>query len=168
MAKLLATDLHPYVAPMAAEPANSAIEDGESSELEKYITLCAECESIAVQIHPSYEKQYVNVAAMMSMPRHCHPPLLIPRSQPNVSSWERKRRFSKTCKQDSKANPRKTRARQQANHLVRTLLSKHRKRSKGRRKLHQVKLRRDLERERKKELQGTPGQKTTNGSWQQR
>ena len=46
-----------------AELANSAIEDGESSELEKYITLCAECESIAVQIHPSYEKQYVNVAA---------------------------------------------------------------------------------------------------------
>ena len=53
MAKLLATELHPYV---AAEQANSAIEDGvnhgESSELEKYITLCTECESIAVQIHP--------------------------------------------------------------------------------------------------------------------
>ena len=45
MAKLLATDLHPYV---AAEPANSAFEDEQSSELEKYITLCAECESIAV------------------------------------------------------------------------------------------------------------------------
>ena len=35
---------HPYV---AAEPANSAIEDGERSELQKYVTLCAECESIA-------------------------------------------------------------------------------------------------------------------------
>ena len=64
MAKLLATDLHPYV---AAEQANSAIEDGESSELEKYITLCTECESIAVQIHPSYKEKYVDVAAM-SMP----------------------------------------------------------------------------------------------------
>ena len=49
MAKLLATDLHPYV---AAEPANSAIEDGESSDLEKYITLRAECESSAVESHP--------------------------------------------------------------------------------------------------------------------
>ena len=62
MAKLPPTDLHPYV---AAEP---AIEDGESSELEKYIILCAKCESIAVQIHPSYKEQYVDVAAMMSMP----------------------------------------------------------------------------------------------------
>ena len=52
----------------AAEPADSAIEDGESSELENFLTLCAKCESIAVQIHPSNEKQYVNVAAMMSMP----------------------------------------------------------------------------------------------------
>ena len=63
--KLLATDLHPYV---AAEPANSALENGESSELEKYITLCAEYESIAVQIHPLYKENYVDVAAMMSMP----------------------------------------------------------------------------------------------------
>ena len=61
MAKLLA---HPYV---ATEQANSAIEDGESSELEKYITFCAECESIAVRIHPSYKGKYVDVAAM-SMP----------------------------------------------------------------------------------------------------
>ena len=63
---MLATDLHPYV---AAEQANSAIEDGESSELEKYITLCAECKSIAVHIHPSpsYKEKYVDVAAM-SMP----------------------------------------------------------------------------------------------------
>ena len=61
MAKLLATDLHPYV---AVEPANSAIEDGMSSELEKYITLCTECESIVVQIHPSYKEKYVDVAAM--------------------------------------------------------------------------------------------------------
>ena len=53
---------------MASVPANSAIEDGESSDLEKYITLCDECENIAVQIHPSYENQYVNVAAMMHMP----------------------------------------------------------------------------------------------------
>ena len=48
MAKLPA----PVHADGAAEPANSGIEDGESSELEKFITLCAECESIAVQIHP--------------------------------------------------------------------------------------------------------------------
>ena len=61
MAKLLATDLHPYV---EAEPANSAIQDGESSELEKYITLCTECESIAVQIHPSYKEKYVDLAAI--------------------------------------------------------------------------------------------------------
>ena len=53
---------------MATVQANSAIEDGESWELEKYITLCAECESITVRIHPSYKKQYVDVAAMMSMP----------------------------------------------------------------------------------------------------
>ena len=52
----------------AAEPADSAIEDGESSELENFLTLCAKCESIAVQIHPSYKEQYVDVAAMMSMP----------------------------------------------------------------------------------------------------
>ena len=63
MAKLPA----PVHADGAAEPANSGLEDGESSELEKF-TLCAEYESIAVQIHPSYEKQYVHVAAMMSMP----------------------------------------------------------------------------------------------------
>ena len=62
MVKLLATDLHPYV---AVEPANSAIEDGMSSELEKYITLCAECESVAVQIHPSYKEKCFDV---MSMP----------------------------------------------------------------------------------------------------
>ena len=48
--------------------AKSALEDGESSDLEKYITLCAECESIACQIHPSYKEQYVDVAAMMHMP----------------------------------------------------------------------------------------------------
>ena len=53
---------------MASVPANSAIEEGESSDLEKYITLCAECESIACQIHPSYKEQYDNVAAMMHMP----------------------------------------------------------------------------------------------------
>ena len=53
---------------MASVPANSGIEDGESSDLEKYITLCAECESIACQIHPSYKGQYDNVAAMMHMP----------------------------------------------------------------------------------------------------
>ena len=64
MAKLLATDLHPYV---AAKPANSAIKDGESSELEKYVTLCPECESIAVQIHQLHKEKYVDVAAM-SMP----------------------------------------------------------------------------------------------------
>ena len=29
--------------------------------------MCDECDNIAVQIHPSYEKQYVNVAAMMHM-----------------------------------------------------------------------------------------------------
>ena len=63
MAKLLATDLHLY---LAAEQANSAIEDGDSSALEKYITLCADCESIAFQIHPSYKEQYVDVAAKMS------------------------------------------------------------------------------------------------------
>ena len=65
MAKFLATDLHPYV---AAEPANNAIEDGDSQELEKSITLCAECECTAVQIHPSYKGKYVDVAAMMRMP----------------------------------------------------------------------------------------------------
>ena len=79
MMKLLATDLHPYV---AAEPANSALENGESSELEKYITLCAEYESIAVQIHPLYKENYVDVAAMISS----HPSFLIGRSQPNISS----------------------------------------------------------------------------------
>ena len=76
MAKLQATDLHPY---LSAESAHRAIEDGESSdssESEKYRTLCTECESIAVQIHPSYTEQYVNVAAMMSMP-HRDMPLLI-------------------------------------------------------------------------------------------
>ena len=57
----------PVHADVAEEQTNSGIEDGESSELEKFNTLCAECESIAVQIHPLYEKQYVNVAAMMSM-----------------------------------------------------------------------------------------------------
>ena len=51
---------------MATVPDNSANEDGESSDSGKYITLCAECESIAVQIHPSYEKQYVGVADMTS------------------------------------------------------------------------------------------------------
>ena len=51
MAKSPATDLHPYV---AAELAISAIKDGESWELEQYITLCAECESIAVRIPLSY------------------------------------------------------------------------------------------------------------------
>ena len=63
--------IHPYV---AAEQAN-AIEDGESSELEKYIILCAECESIAVQIHPSYKEklEYVDVAAKIDehATRHC-------------------------------------------------------------------------------------------------
>ena len=71
MAKLLATDLHPYV---AVEPANSAIEDGMSSELEKYITFCTEFESIVVQIHPSYKEKYVDVAAMgchEHATRHC-------------------------------------------------------------------------------------------------
>ena len=53
---------------MAAEPADSAIEGGDSSEIEKYIDLCAECERIAIQIHPSYEKQYKDVSAMMRMP----------------------------------------------------------------------------------------------------
>ena len=53
---------------------------------------------------------------------------------------ERKRRFSKQSKQNSKVNPRKTGVRQQANHLVRTLLSKESNRSKGRSELHQVKL----------------------------
>ena len=46
MAKLPAP-VHPDV---AAELANSAIEDGESSVFEKYLTLCAECELIAIQI----------------------------------------------------------------------------------------------------------------------
>ena len=64
MAKMPAT-VHPYV---AAEPANSAIEGGDSSEIEKYIQLCAECERIAIQIHPSYKEQYENVSAMMSTP----------------------------------------------------------------------------------------------------
>ena len=64
---------------------------------------------------------------------------------------------------NSKTNPQKTGAGQLANHLLRTLLSKHRNRSKGRRERHKVKLRHVLERERKKKLQGTPGQ-TTNGS----
>ena len=53
---------------MANVPAGSAIEGGESSEIEKYIKLCAECEHIATQIHPSYKEQYVDVAAMMSTP----------------------------------------------------------------------------------------------------
>ena len=53
---------------MVAESADGVIEGGDSSEIEKYIDLCAECERIAIQIHPSYEKQYVYVAAMMSMP----------------------------------------------------------------------------------------------------
>ena len=53
---------------------------------------------------------------------------------------ERKRKFSKQSKQNSKVNPRKTGVRQQANHLVRTLLSKESNRSKGRSELHQVKL----------------------------
>ena len=61
MAKLSA----PFHPDGAAESANRAIEDGESSELEKYITLCAECESVAVQIHPSYKEKYFDV---MSMP----------------------------------------------------------------------------------------------------
>ena len=52
MAKVPAT-VRPY---MAAEPghqpADSAIEGGDSSEIEKHIELCAECERIAIQIHP--------------------------------------------------------------------------------------------------------------------
>ena len=148
----------------AAEQANSAIEDGEGSELEKYITVCAECESIAVQIHPSYEKQYVNVAAMMSMPPAIvNSPItaqcLVMRKKKEIFKDMQARLEGQSTK-DASTSASKPSCDSQ---VVRTLLSKHRKRSKGRRKLHQVKLRRVLERERKKELQGTPGQKTTNG-----
>ena len=54
MAKMPAT-VRPYV---AAELAESAIKGGDSSEIEKCMELCAECERIAIRIHPSYEKQY--------------------------------------------------------------------------------------------------------------
>ena len=50
---------------MVAESADGVIEGGDSSEIEIYIDLCAECERIAIQIHPSYEKQYKDVSAMM-------------------------------------------------------------------------------------------------------
>ena len=47
---------------METVQANSA--NGESSDLEIYIVLCAECESIAVQIHPSYKEQHVDSSPM--------------------------------------------------------------------------------------------------------
>ena len=68
--------------PVLPGRSGGAIEGGDSSEIEKYIELCTECERIAIQIHPSYEKQYKDVSAMMRMP----PQLLISRSQPNISS----------------------------------------------------------------------------------
>ena len=53
---------------MVAESADGVIEGGDSSELEKYIQLCTECERIAIQIHPSYKEQYKDVSAMMRIP----------------------------------------------------------------------------------------------------
>ena len=133
-------------------------------------------ESIACQIHPSYKEQYVDVAAMMSMPGL--QPFLIPQSQPNVCSWESRRSFSKQCKQDSKADPRKTGARQQANHPVMTLRNRSKAgRSKAWREaseakqegssLGEAKSADTRPKKRKKEGATDPGQ-TTNGSWQTR
>ena len=53
---------------MVAEPADGVIEGGDSSEIEKYIELCAECERIVIQIHPSYKELYKDVSAMMRIP----------------------------------------------------------------------------------------------------
>ena len=64
MAKVPAT-VRPF---MVAESADGVIEGGDSSELDKYIQLCTECERIAIQIHPSYKEQYNDVSAMMRIP----------------------------------------------------------------------------------------------------
>jgi hypothetical protein len=34
----------------------------------EYISLCNKCKCIAARIHPLYQKQYDNVAAIMSIP----------------------------------------------------------------------------------------------------
>ena len=105
-----------------------------------------------------YKKKYVDVAAM-SMP-------------PAIVNWlitakylfmSKKKEIFKAMQAKLEDQSTKDGSSSATNHLLRTLLSKHRNRSKGRRERHQVRLRHVLERERKKELESTPGQ-TLNGS----
>ena len=153
MAKLQAP-VHPDV---AAEQANSAIEDGEGSEIEKYIKLRAECKRIAIQIHPSYKEQYKDVSAMMSLP----PAIVnLPIAARYLFMAQKKETF-KAMKAKLEGQSMKDRS---TSAIIPSCEDPPFQKSRGRRELHQVKLRRVLEKERKKELQGTPGQKTTNGS----
>jgi hypothetical protein len=39
-----------------------------SCTMQEYVTLFTECECIALRIHPSYQTQYADVAAIMSVP----------------------------------------------------------------------------------------------------
>jgi hypothetical protein len=43
-------------------------EAAASRTMLEYMTLFNDCEGIALRIHPSYQKQYANVAAMMNVP----------------------------------------------------------------------------------------------------
>ena len=118
---------------MATVPANSANEDGESSDLQKYVTLCAECESTAVQIHPSYKKQYVDGRRGL----HCEHAtrqwaaiVNFPIKTQYFFMRKKKKDFESNASKDS-TNPQKTGSCLQANHLMMTFFSKHSNRNKA-------------------------------------